>query len=872
MASPKLAPVAVEFFNSSQLWANLQPRLTSRRLWFKLMLLLGVSIVIGGLLSPRLVFQPVIYLEGDVIRGNVVIPEDMLLPDRVSTDLKANKLVSELGAVYDFDPQLFANTLSRIATSFDTARKERERLADLGKMAAKKRHDLGLRLFVLRQDIQETDKKLLLYTQFWTLTKKRLSDLIVGEKLNEADFLRKSKLDQDLFTIGNLINDLKEKKSRYQNDLKAYPQTTARGEKELADDLVELEKQKQLLVLSFFKALNIEFTDAEAQSALSFDFSDPSIDKALIELMTGLQDRQIIASKHELSSVEGKVVLRNLLTGGDEPFQNVAQFTGIEEAKDLARQRGSELFLDDETGKKRNFVILLAQRLLRPTVTLNKQEFENRKEKLVQNMSPVFFSVKKGEVIARAGDRATRHQVDLIQSYFDEMQKADKLPKLLGMFLIAFFSLTLIYFVLQLKGREQFSFKSLLLMSLVIVFTLFLIKGGMIVAETVSMRYTEIDLEVFRYVYPSVLCSMLIGILLGFDAAILTGLLTSLFVTMMIQGNLYFFFYAMIGSLVASLPMTKFDNRHSLLNHGLKVSAVNLPVLVILLLIEKNEIGAWSLPFFAAGALSGVLASVLASVLLPLLETAFDLTTNLRLLELSNMNHPALKGLIFNAPGTYQHSIVVGNLAESAASKIGANPLMARVGAYYHDLGKGDESHYFIENQPQNSKNIHDEMDPYVSAKKIIGHLTLGEEIADRFRLGQRIKDMIRQHHGTGLVKFFYNKALSAAGETEVDANQFRYPGPKPQSLEAALLMLADAAEASTRSIITPTEAKVKAMVEKVGWAILEDGQLDESGMTLEHFRATIDCFYQVLCSIHHHRIQYPEEVGLVTNRSRVTY
>ncbi len=226
------------------------------------------------------------------------------------------------------------------------------------------------------------------------------------------------------------------------------------------------------------------------------------------------------------------------------------------------------------------------------------------------------------------------------------------------------------------------------------------------------------------------------------------------------------------------------------------------------------------------------------------------------------MNHPVLKKLVFNAPGTYQHSVVVGNLAESGALKIEANPLLARVASYFHDIGKGKQAFYFIENQPPNSQNIHDGMDPYDSVKAIINHLKFGLEMAEKHRLGTAIKDILVQHHGTSIVKLFYEKAQRLADDSvdsqKVDEKLFRYPGPKPQTKEAALVMLADITEASTRSIVKPTKESVTRLINKVAWGLLESGQLDESGITMRDFRTVVDEYCKVMISIHHHRLQYP--------------
>jgi len=236
------------------------------------------------------------------------------------------------------------------------------------------------------------------------------------------------------------------------------------------------------------------------------------------------------------------------------------------------------------------------------------------------------------------------------------------------------------------------------------------------------------------------------------------------------------------------------------------------------------------------------------------------------LLELSNMNHPVLKELIFNAPGTYQHSIVVGNLAESGASKIGANQLLARVSSYYHDIGKADDPLYYVENQPPNGPNVHDTLDPFDSARIIIDHLEKGVKKAEKYRLGKKIKDILIQHHGTRLVNYFFDKAKQSNdrrnGYVDIDESYFRYRGPKPQTIEAALVMLADVSEAASRSLDDPDPETIKSIVKRVCETVLEDGQLDESGLTLQTFKNVVDIYTTMLVSIHHHRIKYPEKTN----------
>jgi len=869
MALLKINSRDAQWLEPPKLLVHIWPKTAKgRKLFLKSFLLIFVSAVIGALLSPRFVMQTTLYQEGDIIRENVVISEDMLLEDHVSTGLKGENLIKELGLVFDYDPRLFSTQMGHIQGTFGAARKGQTLANDALEALKAKRHVLGESHFRLNQDIQETTDKISGYLAFQEFLKSQL-DLMAASP-SKRDFIRKSKLDADLQITSKLLDELNAKLKRDRATLKTFPATFAGKRKEWASAISEIDAKRTSITTNFLKGLGVEVDESE-RTLLGFEYWSKTFESQLVELYALSQNRQIINDLKELNNGSGTPIVRNLTTTQDEPFSGPEQFIALDAAKEKVKQLTEEWFDSDENGTDRSLAVLLVQRLLRPTVTLNKQEFATRKDSIITSMSPVYFSVKKGEVVARAGDRATRHQVEVLQSYFEHSDRSEQLPKMFGTLLIVLFSLLLVYYVLQYKGGKGIPLRFLLLMSCSIILTLLLVKGASIVGDAISMRYTELDSGFYRYLFPVSLASLLVGILINYETALLAGLLTSLFASVMLQADLYFFFFSMTGCMVASMPITKFDSRHSLLNQGLKIAVAGLPAVLVILLIQKNELGPESISYFVASALGGFGSAVLVSVVLPLFETLFDITTNLRLLELSNMNHPALKSLIFNAPGTYQHSILVGNLSEAAAQRIGANPLLARVGAYYHDLGKGVDSQYFIENQPQNSTNIHDTLDnPLASARKIIDHLKEGAAIAERYRLGSLITEMITQHHGDGMVKYFYEKAYSAAKlkglEDTISEADFRYPGPKPQSLEAGLIMLADAAEASTRSINQPTEILVQQMVQKVGWAILKDGQLDESGMNLQQFSDTLDCFTKVLISIHHHRIQYPEEVGLVAS------
>jgi putative nucleotidyltransferase with HDIG domain len=257
--------------------------------------------------------------------------------------------------------------------------------------------------------------------------------------------------------------------------------------------------------------------------------------------------------------------------------------------------------------------------------------------------------------------------------------------------------------------------------------------------------------------------------------------------------------------------------------------------------------------------LGGVGAGIVTAGIAPLVEIAFDYTTDIKLLELANLDQPILRKLMIEAPGTYHHSVIVGSMVEAAAAEIGANSLLAKVCGYYHDIGKINKPLYFIENQT-NGINRHDKLAPSMSSLILISHIKDGVEIAKQNKLGQTIIDTIRQSHGKSLISFFYEKAKKLKGEDAVKIEDFKYPGPKPQTREAGLVMLADVVEAASRTMANPTPSRIQKYVQDLINKIFSDGQLDNCELTLKDLHNIAKSFNKILSGIYHHRIEYPEQ------------
>lgn len=845
-----------DYFDISILW---QRKVLEKYAW-----VLFLSAIIGYLLSPRIFVSPVTYNEGDVIHQNIVIEEDIMVPDTISTRLKQQKLLQDIRPIYDYDPSVLEKTIQKLETAFEKARLENISIEKHLKELEISNQNLGSGYFYDNQNQQMIVNKVKYYEQYKNLLSERLNAIESQDQVSARDFEKKKRLDNELNKTNQTLAELDENMLHIMNRLSGYSGKFKNLKKTISAEMVKLDQQKEALANQFFIDLQVNLSDV-AIPTLDFPFYTQAIQKEIIKTISPYLTQKVLRSKTTLEQAGSyKIDIRNLVSDEISTVDQLEQFSDLATIQAKLDAQNAVSGNEGIDSKGREFSRWLSKQLIIPTVTENKLELEKRKNNLVSDMSSVFFSLKKGEIIARAGERTTQQQSRLLDSYYNLLSQSNLLPRLVGLILIVFSVMSIIVFSFQFReDSKRLNFKKIILIGISIVISMLLVKGGAALGGMMEIHYFNLNSDIYRYFFPVALASMLIGMLINFEAALMTGLMTSLFTAIMMQQSFNYFFFAIMGSFLASFPITKFESRYSIIHHGFKLGLLNIISVAIILLIEKNQVEMTVWPAFLAAFSGGILTAILCSFLLPFFESMFDITTSLKLLELSNMNHPVLKDLIFHAPGTYQHSIVVGNLAEAGATQIDANPLLARVASYYHDVGKGLSPHHFIENQPINTHNIHDEMDPYESVEVIKNHLKNGAEIADKYRLGKDIRDIMLQHHGTNVIKIFYDRALKNSENNEaakpVKIKDFCYSGPKPQSLEAALVMLADISEASTRSIKDPSPESISKMINKVSWSLMESGQLDESGLTLLKFREVIDVYCNVLISIHHHRLEYPE-------------
>jgi cyclic-di-AMP phosphodiesterase PgpH len=484
-------------------------------------------------------------------------------------------------------------------------------------------------------------------------------------------------------------------------------------------------------------------------------------------------------------------------------------------------------------------------------------------------VEPVSFNIRTGEILVSPGQRVdelTRERLDLYGLLDPRPDPARAAGWLLLALLIAGL---LLLWIWRYRPAIWHRDSALLLIGLALL------------VAALALKATG-DRSVLPYFIPTAAVVMLLAVLLDSGAALIVLAVLSLLAGAIV-GTVEFAAYTFLGGLAAMIVVRRGERLSNFLQAALAAAAVNVIVVTLFTLLGERDLTGL-LQLLLAGSVAALASAVLAVGSFAVLGNLFGITTSFQLLELANPSQPLLRRLLLETPGTYHHSLMVGNLAERAAEAVGADPLLARVAAYYHDIGKLANPLAFIENQ-SGGDNVHDSLTPEQSAALLKSHVGDGIDLAYRFRLPKAVIAFIPQHHGTALMSYFYARARDRAIEdagarpgtsqavaaaATVDAARYRHAGPKPQSREAAILMLADSVEASVRSLTSQEEPAIRAMVERIIRERLEDGQFDECDLTLRDLEQIREAFIAQLLGMYHRRIEYPQNkiVELETRRA----
>lgn len=478
---------------------------------------------------------------------------------------------------------------------------------------------------------------------------------------------------------------------------------------------------------------------------------------------------------------------------------------------------------------------------------------EELRNQAAENVEPV--KILQGQIIVEEGELITREKYRQLK-LAGFLNNDQSLKPYIGLaFLIGLILCFIYYYFYQLKTEPDKRQTFLLLFGLIFTLSIFLMKMVSLLHE---LNYTEIS-----YIFPAAMCGMLIKILMDEKLAVFISIIMAICGSIIfnegISGalNISAGIYILFSSLAGILFLSTQNQRSKILQAGFFASAVNLITLLSLMFLRNGQYSGMEYVFFIIASLvSGVVSAVLCIGFLPFFEASFGILSTMKLIELSNPNHPLLRKILTEAPGTYHHSVMVANLAESACEAIGANGLLARVGCYYHDVGKTKRPLFFIENQ-LNRDNPHDRLPPEKSAQIIIAHATDGGAILRKYHMPKEIVEIAEQHHGTSLLKFFYHKAVQV--NPDIKEKEYRYPGPKAQTKEIAIIGIADSVEAAVRSMTQPTPVQIESLVRAITADKLQDGQFNECELTLKELEVVAHTLCETLKGIFHSRIEYPE-------------
>ncbi|MBB6217922.1 hypothetical protein HNQ80_004058 [Anaerosolibacter carboniphilus] len=520
--------------------------------------------------------------------------------------------------------------------------------------------------------------------------------------------------------------------------------------------------------------------------------------------------------------------------------------TGIK-AEELEKERGNItnyfMGLKEFSEDMRLLGINIVNSSIRPNRFLDIETTQQKRDEAAKGVEKVI--VRRGSMIIGAGDVITEDKLQLLKDaglVKEDGKKDVSLYLGVGLF-VATIEILLVAYI-YVFNRNLLESTSKLYLLLLIFLSIYLISKTLY--------------GISSYMVPVATAAMLLSILIEARLAIVVNLAMAIFITVMTGNNIDFMISALVGGTVGAFCMTHSHQRTNIFLSGLAVSLCNAIIILGMGFIDKAELSTLAMESLI-GVLNGIFCAILTIGSLPLWESAFGILTPFKLLELSNPNHPVLKKLLLEAPGTYHHSVIVGNLSEAAADAIGANGLFARVSAYYHDIGKLKRPYFFKENQLTN-ENPHEKLSASLSTLIITSHVKDGVEIARSYKIPREIIDIIEEHHGTTLVKYFYHKALNNDdNEIEIEESSYRYDGIKPQTKEAAIVMLADSVEAAVRSMSEHSSEKIKNLIHKIIEDKLKDQQLDECDLTLKDIEKIANAFSTVLMGIFHERIEYPD-------------
>ncbi|EFL52132.1 cyclic nucleotide-binding protein [Solidesulfovibrio fructosivorans JJ]] len=582
------------------------------------------------------------------------------------------------------------------------------------------------------------------------------------------------------------------------------------------------------------------------------------IDQDVLPWLKQNYEQGVVASTALFAPYKNGILIRDLPSMMETLRMDTREIKDIKQVKD-----DMEHMLKVSMNKPfrvRKAVYTLVNPFIAPNMTFNQDTTQVRRREISQAVEPLYYIIKKGEVIVRQGERVGPIQQLKLQALYSHRKGSYNMLRALGIFGMCLMFLAVLYASLERTGVKRIRNTDWIFLGVILLIFGLLAKMGDVVTLPGGGGLPEGTRALyFAFSLPMAGAAGILALFFSKRLCIFVSLILAFLASNMVFGGVGIFCYYFVGSMIYIYLMKRSETRAQVLKATLPLFAALCVMWVSINLMDLST-PAVTGTGFAFVALSAFLSLLAVVGIAPIMELLFSYTSRFRLMELLNLEQPLLQELMVKAPGTYHHSLIVSNMVEAGARNIGANPLLAKVAALYHDIGKLKSPHYFIENISC-KENRHNKLAPSMSALILIAHVKKGVELAREHRLGQQITDLIGQHHGTTLIAYFHHKAkemAEAKGEEPVREEDYRYPGPKPQSKEAGLILLADAIEASSRTLVDPTPSRIKGHIQNIVRKIYTEGELDDSQLTLKDLTLLTDTFHRILTGIFHQRIEYP--------------
>jgi putative nucleotidyltransferase with HDIG domain len=612
-----------------------------------------------------------------------------------------------------------------------------------------------------------------------------------------------------------------------------------------------------------FENYGLEISSENLNALISNKFA-PALEENLINLIGLISQNYIITSKNLFLRGEQQKGLTVITQDGTESQMDVSDILDLKEAKQKLTDEVEKIDLPQS---EKNLLTDLSHLFLSQNIFYDQFHTELRQQQARANAGDAFYTIKRGLVLLRKGDEVTEDALKKITAVNQNLRsKPSWWINFVGTFLLfGLLFFTLWYYLKSFLPLNE-AFRNYVMMGILLIISLLYYKLGIFLADIFSQSsnfFLLYSAESYRFAFPFQFGVLLFAFLVSSPMALIFAVINSLLVGYLFETNIEIMTFCLIGGFAAIYGIKYYgrQDRNSTFRAGiLLIAPVNIFLILTFHLIKEKLI---PISLFSSevlmGLIGGILSAALAFLFLPVFETLFGFATQARLHELTNSDLPIFRQMAMEAPGSYHHSLIVSTLAEEASEKIKLDPVLVKAGALYHDIGKIKRPEYFIENRPRNP-DMHRDLKPAMSALVILNHVKEGVELAKKLKLPKKIRDIIETHHGKSLVRYFFEKAKDTYDPEmqKIGEESYRYPGPLPQSKEAAVIMLADAVEAASRSLKSPTKSNLKRVISEIFNHTLQDGQLDDCEISIRELRAVADTFLDTLYTIHHPRVEYP--------------